>query len=80
LAALKITGFSSYLHPIDEETVIGFGEETDVNGTILGLKITVFDMTVPTKPVVLYTHNIEREENTWLYSEASWDFNTIRFV
>lgn len=59
LGELKIPGFSNYLHPLDENHVIGFGQDTKVekedgmNEPIVltnGLKISVFDVTDPTNP------------------------------
>ena len=48
LGELKIPGFSNYLHPYDENTLIGLGHETEENqrgGTVTaGLKIALFDV------------------------------------
>ena len=44
LGELKITGFSSYLHPYDDETIIGIGRQADENGRTKGLKISIFDV------------------------------------
>lgn len=44
LGELKITGFSRYLHPYDEDTVIGLGRQADTNGRQQGLKISLFDV------------------------------------
>lgn len=48
LGKLKIPGFSNYLHPYDETTLIGIGKETMENesgGVIAtGLKISLFDV------------------------------------
>jgi uncharacterized secreted protein with C-terminal beta-propeller domain len=54
LGYLKIPGFSDYLHPYDENTIIGFGRDTidTANGPILGgIKIAMFDVTDVTKPI-----------------------------
>ncbi|MFA5163476.1 MAG: beta-propeller domain-containing protein [Patescibacteria group bacterium] len=56
LAALKIPGFSSYIHPYDENgnKIIGLGRETeeDASGNvkIKGVKLSLFDFTDLTKP------------------------------
>lgn len=44
LGELKIPGFSRYLHPYDENTIIGLGQEASETGRILGLKISLFDV------------------------------------
>jgi len=53
LGYLKIPGFSTYLHILDNDHVLGFGYETDDNswsGTG-GFKISLFDVSDVTKPV-----------------------------
>ncbi|KPU45455.1 beta propeller domain protein [Oxobacter pfennigii] len=63
LGALKIPGYSDYLHPYDENHIIGFGKDTIVlpqknekGNTIsetafyLGMKIAIFDITDVTNP------------------------------
>ncbi len=44
LGELKITGYSRYLHPYDENTVIGVGRETTETGRMLGMKVSLFDV------------------------------------
>ena len=48
LGELKIPGFSNYLHPYDENHLIGIGQETEVqkNGNVktIGLKVSLFDI------------------------------------
>lgn len=50
LGQLKVPGFSRYLHPYDENTIIGLGRQTDKYGRQLGLKIGLFDVTDATRP------------------------------
>lgn len=44
LGELKVPGFSSYLHPYDETTLIGFGKDADSSGSVKGLKLSLFDV------------------------------------
>lgn len=45
LGKLKVPGFSSYLHPYDETTLIGLGKESDDQGRITGgVKLSLFDV------------------------------------
>ena len=56
LGNVEITGFSSQLVPVDENTILGIGEEsiTDKNGDFVsGTKLALFDVTDKTKPKVL---------------------------
>lgn len=45
-----MTGYSSYLHPIDENTILGFGRDATVGGVPRGLRVAVFDVTNPQNP------------------------------
>ncbi|RJQ17252.1 copper amine oxidase [Candidatus Woesearchaeota archaeon] len=49
LGMLKIPGFSDYLHPYDENHVIGLGKETEGNEwggvSVKGVKLALFDVT-----------------------------------
>lgn len=65
LGELKIPGFSTYLHPYDENHLIGFGyDSTLVNegGTEMartqGMKAALFDVTDVNNPVQKYAINI----------------------
>lgn len=52
LGELKVTGFSVYLHPYDENHLIGFGHDATEGGITKGLKIALFDVSNPAKPVI----------------------------
>lgn len=48
LGYLKIPGYSSYLHPIDKNHILGIGNDVDFDGTFVrnsGVKISMFDVT-----------------------------------
>jgi len=57
LGELKIPGFSNYLHPYDEDYVIGVGRDTKElgNGRVqqLGVKIALFDVSDVSNPIVV---------------------------
>jgi len=44
LGELKIPGFSRYLHPYDDNHIIGIGKDTTDSGRTKGLKISLFDV------------------------------------
>ena len=50
LGELKITGFSSYLHSVGENLLLGVGQEANQDGVIEGLQISLFDTSDPTDP------------------------------
>ncbi|NLV16734.1 MAG: protease complex subunit PrcB family protein [Syntrophomonadaceae bacterium] len=65
LGALKIPGYSDYLHPYDENHIIGFGKDTveikNENGSMAyyqGMKIALFDVTNVAKPVEMFKETI----------------------
>jgi uncharacterized secreted protein with C-terminal beta-propeller domain len=69
LGEIELPGFSTYLHPIDDEHVLGIGIE---NGHV---KISVFDVSDPTAPAEKFKYVTEGSS----YSEANWDHKAILF-
>ncbi len=59
---LKIPGFSTYLHPVDGDLVVGVGQHADNEGRTLGLKVSLFDVADPADPV---------EVDTWIMDGAN---------
>ena len=56
---LKMPGFSTYLHPYDQNTIIGFGKDTVAEGEVVktkGLKLALFDVSDIKNPKVLDTY------------------------
>lgn len=61
LGELKIPGYSNYLHPYDENHVIGFGKDTmEIFGTAfyMGMKMAIFDVSDVSKPVEMFSEKI----------------------
>ncbi|WP_217913977.1 beta-propeller domain-containing protein [Miltoncostaea marina] len=50
LGELTIPGFSSYLHPIDDTTLIGVGQAADARGRTQGTQVSLFDVADPAAP------------------------------
>ncbi|MFP4645433.1 MAG: beta-propeller domain-containing protein [Candidatus Woesearchaeota archaeon] len=76
LGELKITGFSRYLHPYDENHIIGLGKETTETGRTRGLKISLFnveDVSAPKEVAKFVTD--ERYAN----SEALYEHKAFLF-
>jgi uncharacterized secreted protein with C-terminal beta-propeller domain len=80
LGELKIPGFSNYLHPYDENTLIGFGKDTYVddndNVRTKGLKLSLFDVTNPIEPKEIDTY-IAGDSGS--YSEVLNDHKALLF-
>jgi uncharacterized secreted protein with C-terminal beta-propeller domain len=61
LGQLKIPGYSDYLHPYDENHIIGFGKDAVAvgdNAYYLGMKIAVFDVSNVSNPVQMFSEKI----------------------
>lgn len=74
LGKLKIPGYSDYLHPYDENHIIGFGkdaavvsnedgswgwaDEDNLSAYYQGMKIAMFDVTDPENPVEMWKEEI----------------------
>ncbi|KAI2494497.1 hypothetical protein MHU86_20029 [Fragilaria crotonensis] len=82
LGELVITGFSSYIHSINENNtlLVGVGEEADENGTVLGVKISLFDATKPASPKEIQSAAVETDANSWSYTDASFDYKAFRWL
>lgn len=57
LGALKIPGFSAYLHPYGEGLLLGIGYDADENtGWTQGVKLSMFDVSDPTNVKEVHKH------------------------
>ncbi|MDR1213969.1 MAG: beta-propeller domain-containing protein [Propionibacteriaceae bacterium] len=72
LGALKIPGFSSYLHPWPGDRLLGLGQAGDDFGAIDGMKLSLFDVA---DPRAVSERNIEKLE--YDQSEALYDHKAI---
>lgn len=85
LGAIKIPGYSTYLHPADKNgnKLIGFGRDAEENSnggaTVKGLKLTLFDFTDLSQPKELDSYLIGdsssdsialQDHKAFLYSES----------
>ncbi len=66
LSALKIDGFSSYLHPFGDGKLLGFGYNTE-NSITTSLKLTMFDTTDPKDVKEIITKTVS---DGYAYSEC----------
>ena len=77
-AGLEITGFATYQHPWKNDTLIGIGYETDLEGRVIGLKFTLFDISNWDDPVVIGEPLVLLNNNSgWQYSEALHNHKAI---
>jgi uncharacterized secreted protein with C-terminal beta-propeller domain len=76
--ALKIPGFSDYLHPVGEDYVIGIGRDAnEITGELGALQISLFyvgDMANPT-----LVDQVTMEGANWHWTEAWYDHHAVAF-
>ena len=74
LGELKIPGYSTYLHPYDENHIIGIGMEDNT------VKISLFDVEDVSNPVALDTYEFEApNEYYWMYSSSLYEHKAFLF-
>ena len=44
LGELKVPGFSTYLHPVGDDLLLGLGEDADADGRVTGTQVSLFDV------------------------------------
>lgn len=89
LGALKIPGYSSYLHSYDENHIIGFGKDTfemswkddagNIKGTnayYAGMKMAMFDVTDVNNPKEMF---VEKIGDRGTDSKLLWDHKALLF-
>jgi len=82
LGYLKITGFSNYLHPYDENHIIGIGREATEQGRAQGVKIALFDVSDVENPIEISKYEVGAEwseKHSWSDSEALHDHKAVLF-
>ena len=79
----NVTGFSSYLHPMNSANTVmlAVGQEANAStGIYSGLQLTVFDASNPIKPVTLQRYTVETEQYGTSNSEAEWNFKAFQYL
>lgn len=76
LGQLKVTGFSNYLHPYDENHIIGIGKEASEEGRVQGLKIALFDVSDVSNPIEQAKYELKEQ---WSDSNALYDHKAFLF-
>lgn len=86
LGQLKVPGYSSYLHPINDTTLIGVGKETDVNeygSTVTkGVKISIFDVSDVARPKETghYTIGISGTDSAVLHDPKAFLYSKTKNI
>ena len=64
LGALKIPGFSDYLHPIGDDLLLGIGTDAGPDGTVRGGQAAVFDVSDLSAPRRVSVHTYRLQQAT----------------
>jgi Beta propeller domain len=74
---LKIPGYSAYLHPVDDDRLLGVGQNADEQGMTLGAQVSLFDVGDAAEPTQLDTYALpggwsdaEHDAHAFLYWPA----------
>jgi hypothetical protein len=51
LGELKIPGFSTYLHPVGDDRLLGIGQDADPTGRVTGFQVSLFDLSDLSTPL-----------------------------
>ena len=54
---LQVYGYSSYLHPIDKDLILGIGRDATPDGQVTGLKMELFDVSNFSNPISLDSYS-----------------------
>jgi uncharacterized secreted protein with C-terminal beta-propeller domain len=74
LGALKIQGYSAYLHPIGNDLLLGIGQDANTDGRPLGTQLSIFDVSNLRQPTRLYQAGLGQG-----WSEAESDHHAFLF-
>jgi uncharacterized secreted protein with C-terminal beta-propeller domain len=76
IGELKIPGYSAYLHPVGEDLLLGVGFDGTEEGTLLGLQLSLFDVSDLKAPKRIHTAALG-EAFGW--SEAIFDHKAFLY-
>ncbi len=78
LGELKINGYSSYIHPIANDSLLTIGMDADDTGRVKGVQIQIFDVKDMKNPTRSHQHVIETGE-AYSHSEALYDHHAFTY-
>jgi hypothetical protein len=82
LGELKLPGFSSYLHSMNEDNtmLVAVGQNATSDGRTTGVMVTVFDATDPANPIDVVSHTFATGQDATTSSTVQWDYKGFRLV
>jgi len=74
LGELEVAGYSSYLHPVGRDLVLGIGQDAGSDGRTSGEQLSLYDVSNPAKPVRLAHHAVGQ------YSSSTAEYDHHAFL
>lgn len=74
---LAVTGYSSYLHPVPNDRLLTVGMEADDQGRVLGLAVSLFDVSDPALPSLDDRYVVDG--GGWSWSDALADHHAFTY-
>lgn len=71
---LKILGYSAYLHPLNDDLLLGVGQDATKQGSLKGTQMSVFDVSDPSSP-----RRIDQVKVSGGNSEVEWDHHAFLY-
>ncbi|MBI3467480.1 MAG: beta-propeller domain-containing protein [Planctomycetes bacterium] len=75
---LKVTGFSSYLHPLGNDYLLAVGRDADEMGRVHGLQVSLFNVSDLNNPALVDRYVIQ-PAGGWSWSAAEWDHHAFSY-
>ena len=75
---LKIPGFSSYMHPIDDSHLLTIGRDGNGNGASNQIAIKLFDVSDLANPLLVDSYTPELGDG-YSWSQANWDHHAFTY-
>jgi hypothetical protein len=72
---LKLLGFSSYLHPIGDDLLLGLGQDANEQGQSRGTQLSLFDVSDLSAPKRLHSHELGESTS----SAAEYDHHAFLY-
>src|SRR5690606_5418097 len=72
---LEMPGFSTYLHPVGENYLIGIGRDADLTGRVQGVQVSLFDVTNLAQPRLIERFVIDT--GGYAFSEATYEHHAV---
>jgi uncharacterized secreted protein with C-terminal beta-propeller domain len=69
---LEIPGYSSYLHPISDELLLGIGQAGTEDGTLTGTQVSLFDVSDPGYPERIQQYEVADGSSTAEYDHRAF--------